>query len=105
MIRNHVNWSGEVARRVVAHDDFEIVTEPVLSLFTFRYCPKNAAALDDLNIALVNAVNDDGRIYLTQTRTASGIAIRFQAGAFTATEEDVVSAFDVITEIAGKLET
>ena len=105
MIRNHVNWSGEVARRVVQHDDFEIVTEPVLSLFTFRYCPKGAAALDDLNIALVNAVNDDGRIYLTQTRTTSGIAIRFQAGAFTATEEDVVGAFDVITEIAGRLET
>ena len=100
MIRNHVAWSQALAERLRANPDFEIVTEPVLSLFTFRYAPKGAEGLDDLNLALVNAINDDGRIYITQTRTADKLVIRFQAGQFDATEADIMMAHDVIAEIA-----
>ena len=49
---------------------------------------------------LLNRINDDGRIYLTQTRIDGALVIRFQAGAFTATAEDVAMAYDVITELA-----
>ena len=100
MIRNHVAWSQALAERLRANPDFEIVTEPVLSLFTFRYAPKGAERLDELNLALVNAINDDGRIYITQTRTADKLVIRFQAGQFDATEADIMMAHDVIAEIA-----
>ena len=103
MIRNHVAWSQALAERLRANPDFEIVTEPVLSLFTFRYAPKGAEGLDDLNLALVNAINDDGRIYITQTRTADKLVIRFQAGQFDATEADIMMAHDVIAEIAQSL--
>jgi aromatic-L-amino-acid decarboxylase len=48
----------------------------------------------------VNAINDDGRIYLTQTTVDGRVAIRFQAGAFATTEADVDQAFRAITEIA-----
>ena len=75
------------------------------SLWTFRYAPKGAGQeggedLDDLNLRLVNAINDDGRIYLTQTRVDGDLVIRFQAGQFETTEADVMMAYDVITEIA-----
>ncbi|MDW4496959.1 pyridoxal-dependent decarboxylase [Sulfitobacter sp. D35] len=103
MIRNHVAWSQALAARIAATDDFEIVTEPMLSLFSFRYAPKGATDLDALNLSLVTAINDDGRIYLTQTRVDGKLAIRFQAGAFTTTEADVVTAYDVITEMATRL--
>ncbi|WP_137702121.1 pyridoxal phosphate-dependent decarboxylase family protein [Marimonas lutisalis] len=103
MIRNHVAWSQALADRLRAHPDFEIVTEPVLSLFTFRYAPPGASDLDDLNQRLVNAINDDGRIYITQTRTRGELVIRFQAGQFDATEDDVKTAYNVITEIAKTL--
>jgi aromatic-L-amino-acid decarboxylase len=76
--------------------DFEIVTSPVLSLFTFRHNGDDAH-----NLALVEAINTDGRIYLTQTRVDGKVAIRFQAGAFGMTQADVETAFDTITEIAG----
>ncbi|MDE1995876.1 MAG: aspartate aminotransferase family protein, partial [Rhizobiaceae bacterium] len=33
MIRNHVAWSGNLAKRLVAEPDFEVVTQPFLSLF------------------------------------------------------------------------
>lgn len=107
MIRNHVRWSQELHALLAADDDFEIVTEPVLSLFTFRYAPASPPAetsdLDALNQRLVDAVNDDGRIYITQTRASDKLVIRFQAGQVDVTREDILLAFEVIKEIAGGL--
>jgi aromatic-L-amino-acid decarboxylase len=99
-----VTWAQALAERLRAHKDFEIVTEPVLSLFTFRFAPVGAQDLDALNLALINAINDDGRIYLTQTRTNGALVIRFQAGQFDATEDDISTAYDVVTEIAAQLQ-
>ncbi len=102
-LRNHVKWSVDLHHRLAAEPDFEIVTQPMWSLWTFRYAPDARADLDELNLRLVNAINDDGRIYLTQTRVDGTLAIRFQAGQFETTEDDVRMAFDVITEIARSL--
>ena len=103
MLRNHVKWSEELCERFRATPAFEIITDPVLSLFTFRYAPKSTTDLDALNQRLVDRVNDDGRIYITQTRTKGALVIRFQAGQFDATRDDVMMAYDVITEIAATL--
>jgi aromatic-L-amino-acid decarboxylase len=102
-IRNHVTWAGQLHDKIAATPGFEIVTAPMWSLFTFRYAPPGVADLDALNLALVGAINDDGRIYLTQTRVDGQLAIRFQAGQFDCTEKDVMMVHDVITEIAGRL--
>ncbi len=102
-LRNHVNWSVELHDRLASEPDFRIVTPPMWSLWTFRYEPEGDTNLDDLNLRLVNAINDDGRIYLTQTRVDGDLVIRFQAGQFETTEEDVMMAYDVITEIARRL--
>lgn len=100
MIRNHVRWSQALARRLDGEADFEIVTEPVLSLFSFRHVPRDAPDLDAHNLRLLTAINDDGRTYLTQTRVDGKLAIRFQAGQFEATDADVSAAFDIIVSIA-----
>ncbi len=102
-LRNHVIWSNQLHDKLAATPDFEIVTPPMWSLWTFRYAPEGATDLDALNLALVNAINDDGRIYLTQTRVDGDLVIRFQAGQFETTEGDVMMAHDVITEIAASL--
>ena len=99
-LRNHILWAGQLHDQLAEEPDFEIVTAPMWSLFTFRYRPDGAADLDALNLALVTAINDDGRIYLTQTRVDGALVIRFQAGQFDTTEEDVMMAHGVITEIA-----
>ncbi len=103
MIRNHVTWAEQLAKRLGKTEGFEIVSEPMLSLFTFRILPKDDTNSDVLNQKLVNVINDDGRIYLTQTRVDGALVIRFQAGAWTCTAEDVDDAYDVITELAGKI--
>jgi aromatic-L-amino-acid/L-tryptophan decarboxylase len=96
MIRDHVRWAAALAERLRANPRFEIVTAPVLSLFTFRL----SGADDAAQLAFLGRVNDDGRIYLTQTRVDGAIAIRFQVGAFHATAEDVRLAGDVLAECA-----
>jgi aromatic-L-amino-acid decarboxylase len=94
-LRNHVAWSRALADRLRADPAFEIVTEPVLSLFTFRLAGRDDAA----QLAFVNRVNDDGRIYLTQTKVDGRMVVRFQVGQFDATEDDVRVAGDVIREL------
>ena len=103
MIRNHVTWSQGVASRLATTADFRVTTPPMLSLFSFRHEPKGIADLDAHNLALVGAINDDGRIYLTQTKVDGQSVIRFQAGSFDMTEEDADTAFNAIVEIAQKL--
>jgi len=102
MIRNHVAWSRELCEKLRGAPGFEIVTEPMYSLFSFRYAPAGAD-LDALNLKLVEAINADGRTYLTQTRVDGKVAIRFQCGQFECTRDDVMSAYDIITEIARRL--
>ena len=99
MIRNHVAWSNGLAERLRAMPGFEITTEPVLSLFTFRYAPEGRDA-DASTQAMLTRINDDGHIYLTQTRVDGRYVIRFQVGQFDCTAEDVDAAFDTITQTA-----
>ena len=95
-LRNHVAWAEELVGKLGANPRFEIVTTPILSLFTFRI-----AGLDDAaQIEFVNCVNDDGRIYITQTKVDGKIAIRFQIGQFDVTEADILFAYDVMCELA-----
>jgi aromatic-L-amino-acid decarboxylase len=104
MIRNHVAWAQALAARLAAEPGFELASEPMLSLFSFRHRPDGVADADAHNLALVNAINDAGRIYLTQTRVDGRVAIRFQAGQFDATEDDVAAAFSAITDAARALD-
>jgi aromatic-L-amino-acid decarboxylase len=100
MIRNHIAWSRALCERLRDTPYFEITSEPSFSLFSFRCAPKGAPDLDALNLRLVEAINADGRIYLTQTRLDGKVVIRFQVGQFDCTEADVMIAYDVITELA-----
>lgn len=95
MIRNHIRWAESLADRIAATPEFELVTAPVLSLFSFRLVPPEMPddERDALNLTLINAINDEGRIYLTQTRVDSNVAIRFQVGQLETTEQDVDDAF------------
>ncbi len=100
MIRNHVDWAVRLHDRLADEPDIEIVTAPVLSLFSFRHAPAGADDIDAHNLALVTAINDDGRIYLTQTEHDGRVAIRFQAGQFDMRAEDADVAFETILEVA-----
>ncbi len=103
VIRNHVAWSVQLAERLRKTAGFRITTEPMLSLFSFRHEPPGISDLDAHNLALVKAINDDGRIYLTQSKLDGKSIIRFQAGSFDMTATDIDIAYAAITDIAGTL--
>jgi aromatic-L-amino-acid decarboxylase len=103
MLRDHIAWTAELAELIRAEPDFELVTPPKLALLTFRYRPRaieDAGALDRLNERLLNALNDDGRLYLTQTRVRGRYVIRFAIGQLYTTRAHVLRAWEVITETA-----
>jgi aromatic-L-amino-acid decarboxylase len=49
--------------------------------------------------ALLQRINDDGRIYLTQTRVDGRFAIRVQVGSFDCTREDVMLIATTLREL------
>jgi aromatic-L-amino-acid decarboxylase len=106
MLRNHIAWTAELAERIAAEPDFELITPPNLALLTFRHRPRgldDEAALDRLNERLLHALNDGGRLYLTQTRVRGRYVIRFAIGQLYTTREHVHHAWAVIRETAREL--
>ena len=102
-IRNHISWSKKLAALLEKEKDFQVVTQPILSLFSFRYTPDGETGVDDLNRRLIEAINDDGRIYLTQTEHEGDYVIRFVAGQFDMQESDIDIAYETITSVARSL--
>ncbi|WP_103256140.1 pyridoxal phosphate-dependent decarboxylase family protein [Tabrizicola aquatica] len=95
-IRNHVAWAEEARDQLAALPGVEIVTQPRLSLFSFALTDEAATE------ALLARINDDGRIYLTQTRVDWRFAIRVQVGSFDCTREDVMLIAKVVNELLAK---
>lgn len=94
-IRNHVAWAKEAEAAIGNLPDFEIVTPCNLSLFTFRYKESDKATAN-----LLERVNTDGRIYLTQTTHDGEYVIRMSVGQFDCTRDDVMLAVDVLTDLS-----
>jgi len=94
-IRNHVAWAAELRDALAALPGVEIVTEPALSLFTFALTAGDGATED-----LLTRINDDGRVYLTQTRHAGRYVIRVQVGQFDCTRDDVMKVAEVVRDLS-----
>ena len=103
LVRRHVALTAELARDIEDEDDFELVAAPRLALLCFRYRPpgiEDPGALDDLNERLLRALNDSGRLYLTQTRVGGAYVIRFCVGQTTTERRHVQAAWSFIREVA-----
>jgi aromatic-L-amino-acid decarboxylase len=96
-IRNHVAWSQEAATSIAALPGFEITSQPILSLFSFAYGD------DARTAALLDRVNRDGRLYLTQTQHEGRFVIRVSVGSFDTTLEDVMMIPTVLSELSGEI--
>lgn len=95
-IRNHVAWAGEVAVALSELPGVTITTQPSLSLFTF------ALPTEAETEALLARINDDGRIYLTQSRHEGRYVIRVQVGQFDCTRDDVMMIAKVVADLLAR---
>ena len=94
-IRNHVAWAEQSCADLALIPGVKITTQPILSLYTFAL--QDDAATENL----LNRINDDGRIYLTQTRHEGRYVIRVQVGQFDCTQADVMMITQVVRELMG----
>ncbi|MEM9050402.1 MAG: pyridoxal-dependent decarboxylase [Pseudomonadota bacterium] len=95
IIRNHVAWTQDAHDRIAAIDGVEITTPPALALFTFAMAAGDAATRD-----LIERINAEGRIYLTQTTHAGRFVIRFTVGTIDCRASDIDIAVAVIADHA-----
>ena len=99
-IRNHITWAGELAEKIDALPDFCVTSKPRLALFTFQYTP-NGQDADAASADLLAAINDEGRVYLTQTTHQGKFVIRVSVGQFDCTREDVMEVLHSLTRLRG----
>jgi aromatic-L-amino-acid decarboxylase len=102
MLRAHIAWTAELASQIEAAPDFELTTPANLALLTFRHRPAglDEAPLDALNERLLHALNDSGRVYLTQTRCRGRYVIRFAIGQRTTERHHIQAAWQLIQQTA-----
>ena len=76
-----------------------------LALICLRYAPPGTDlnAQNDLNRRLAEALNDDGRLYLTPGNFKGRAGLRLSIGQTNTTEEDVQRAWTLIRETARAL--
>jgi aromatic-L-amino-acid decarboxylase len=81
-LREHCRLADLVARCVRAEVGMELAAPPSMSVVCFRCAPAglSADAVDDLNVAIVEAVNASGDAYLTHTRLAGRAVMRIGIG-------------------------
>ncbi len=106
MVRAHIGWAGELEGWVKDAPDFELTSPRRLALLSFRYRPEgidDEAVLDALNERLLHALNDGGRVYLTQTRVNGQYVIRFNIGQTYTTRDHIEKAWAHITDTARAL--
>lgn len=123
-VRSGVAHAAWFADQVRADDRFEVVTDGPFSLVCFRLrdqpdgdclAPRGSAAADgrpdptgtarsdELNAALLERVNADGRVFLTHTRVAGRFTLRLAVGAPRTERRHVATAWQLIADAATDL--
>jgi aromatic-L-amino-acid decarboxylase len=89
--------------RIQAIDGFEVGPYPDLSVVTYRYLPKRGDP-DAFNQRLMEAVQDEGRIFVSSTRVDEAYVLRAAIVSFRTHLDDVEEALDVLSQTAKQLE-
>jgi aromatic-L-amino-acid decarboxylase len=106
VIARHIELAREMEGWIAAAPDFELLAPRRLALLNFRYHPRgvdDAQALDRLNERLLEALNDSGRLYVTQNRVGGAYAIRMSIGQTTTERRHVEAAWQRMQETARAL--
>jgi len=104
-LRTHIALAQELATWIEAEPSWQIMAPHPLSVVCFRYVPGPAldpAALDALNLAIMEAVNATGDVYLSSTRLHGRVVLRIAIGNERTTREDVRLAWDLLRSEAAR---
>ena len=102
-IGEDVRMARHLVELVAAAEDFELLAGPGLSICCFRHAPRqlDEAALDGHNERLLDALQRDGRVYLSNATIDGRFALRACITNFRTTRADVERVLTVARELAG----
>lgn len=106
LVSKNISLLNRLHNLVREHPDFEVLHEPVLYLYCFRYVPNGLAAqrgepavqtlLDRLNEGIAAAVQRQGSKLVTTTNISGRITIRMSICSHRVDEEDVDTTFEAL---------
>lgn len=102
-VRNHIAWAGELADEIRQAEDFTLFEPQHLGLVCFRYTPSGTSdvqRLNELNMELMKALNESGRMYLSHYKVAGHVILRMVIGQTHVTREHVMQAWELVRHTA-----
>jgi aromatic-L-amino-acid/L-tryptophan decarboxylase len=101
-IGEDIRLAAHLAELVAEAQDFELLAGPGLSICCFRHAPKHLdePALDAHNERILQALQHDGRIYLSNANVDGRFALRACITNFRTTPADVERVLTVVRELA-----
>jgi aromatic-L-amino-acid decarboxylase len=115
-LRQHIAWAQRFASEVDAHPDFERLAPAPFSVVCFRARPASLAEraddqkaavekyLEELNAAVMEAVNATGQAYLSHTKLNGRFTLRLAIGNLRTTWRHVERAWMLLQEHAARLD-
>ncbi len=102
-IGEDIRLAAHLAEVVAAAEDFELLAGPGLSICCFRHTPTqlDEPALDAHNERILQALQGDGRVYLSNATVDGHFALRACVTNFRTTRADVERVLTVVRELAG----
>lgn len=102
-IRNHIRL-GEAFEKLVGQDRrFEIVIPRHLNIICFRLKADDKAQQNKVNRALLNEINQSGKVFLSHTELDGDFVIRFVCGQTNVNDKHINQAWDIISSCASKV--
>jgi aromatic-L-amino-acid decarboxylase len=104
-LRKHIALAQELASWIEAEPGWSVAAPHPLSVVCFRYDPPSTgsgqaalehAAVDELNVAIMHAVNATGDVFLSSTRLHGRIVLRIAIGNERTTRDDVALAWQLL---------
>jgi aromatic-L-amino-acid/L-tryptophan decarboxylase len=100
-IAEDIAMASQLAELVRGAEDMELLAGPALSICCFRHRPPGMpeAELDRHNERLLDTLQRDGRVYLSNASVAGRLALRACVTNFRTTPADVERLVDVVREV------
>ncbi|MDQ6942744.1 MAG: pyridoxal-dependent decarboxylase, partial [Candidatus Eremiobacteraeota bacterium] len=105
LLRTHIALAQELATWIESEPGWEVAAPHPLSVVCFRHAPepaRAAEAVDALNLAIMEAVNATGEVYLSSTRLHGRVVLRIAIGNERTTRDDVRLAWDLLRREAAE---
>ncbi len=105
LLRDHIAWAGAFVEWISGDDRFDLAAPVPFSTVCFRAIPPADAEGDEWNRRLLEAVNERGDVFLSDTELDGRYTLRLSVGSVNSTADHVRRAYDQLREEHDKLNT